>query len=129
MKLEAKQRLAAAEQETLEISITASPDMLKRIVNLLGVIQWNSSVGHSATVGTFVDGDGADRITVDGLPDGDYRDMAEALSSYGDSYFAEVSENYAKAHNSCNALPPHVGDHLSDSQTVVTRSVVWPEES
>lgn len=44
--------------------ITGTEDFLKRLDTHLAFIQYLGSVGHSATAGIGVDGDGADRITV-----------------------------------------------------------------
>lgn len=44
--------------------ITGTEDFLKRLDTHLSFIQYLGAVGHSATAGIGVDGDGADRITV-----------------------------------------------------------------
>lgn len=120
-KLEAKQRLQAKpESVRLTLTIDCEGDAGKTLINLLGVIQWNCNVGHSAVVGAFFDGDGWDKIKIEGLPEGDYKEMAEALSSYGDGHLAQVGPKSAIAWN----------EKLYDDKEgryVVTRTKVYPE--
>lgn len=119
MKLEAKQRLVAAgPKQTLKLEIECSGDAYLTLVNLLGVIQHNCGVGHSATVAAFFDGDGADFVRIKGLPDGEYREMAEALGAYGGS-FEEVHAHQANVHS--------VKYNEKDERILTTRKV-YPME-
>jgi hypothetical protein len=92
------------------------------LVNLLGVIQWNGRVGHSATVGAFFDGDGAGQVRIEGLPKGDYAEMAKELSSYGDGHLAEVGPSSARAWNTVHP------EELTEEHHIVKPTKVWPPE-
>lgn len=106
MKIEAAKRLAARDTKVLNLTITCSGDTYTTLVNLLGVIQWNCGVGHSATVGAFFDGDGADQMTIEGLPEGEYQAIAEAISSYGDDVAAIVGPNSGSVWNTVTEAGP-----------------------
>lgn len=117
MKLEAKSRLLAAEQPpVLELKIQCSNmDTYLTLVNLLGAIQYNCDVGHSAVVGAFFDGDGADKVEIKGLPDNEGSDMAKAASDYNDSLMVQVGPHSAQA-------------YADDNVGGFSRKTVWPEE-
>lgn len=93
--------LAARSDEDVEVTLVVkgSPNAVKTLVNLVGAIQYNCQVGHSAMVGAFFDGDGADKISVDGLPDKLGADMAKACGSYGDSLLACIGPSTALSYN------------------------------
>lgn len=109
--------LADKDEQTLNLTIKCRGDAYFTLINLLGVIQWNCDVGHTATVAGFFDGDGADKIQITGLPKGDYTEMAQALSDYGDGLMAEVGPSSAVAYNS---------KYISETQKEYTRKRVWP---
>ena len=49
---------------TKTFTITGSKDFLDRLERHLAFIQWLGGIGHSATAGIGVDGDGQDRIKI-----------------------------------------------------------------
>lgn len=104
-KINAATRLVTAankQVQYLDLRISGSPEAIQTITNLLAVIEWNCQVGHSATVGAFFDGDGADKITIEGIPDANKklgRDMAQACSSYGDDILARIASGTAAVLN------------------------------
>lgn len=105
---------------TLNLKIECSTEQVyKTLVNLLGVIQWNCGVGHSAISAAFFDGDGADKLRIEGLPEGDYEAMAQALSSYGDGLMGCVGADVATAYNE---------NYLGNGQSVYRTKQVWPEK-
>jgi hypothetical protein len=103
MQLQAKARLKAKldgrETQTLDLKIEATPEAMKTIVNLLAAIQYNTGVGHSCTIGAFFDGDGADKVWVEGLPDNLGKEMASACSSHGDGVLAMIGPDTALTYN------------------------------
>lgn len=115
MKLEARTRLVASEEHVLDIKIQCSTkEAYKTIVNMLQAIEYNCGVGHSATIAGFFDGDGSDKITVEGLPEGSGRDMARAGCDYGDGLMLHIGPASAMAY-------ADIGDKF-------TRATVWPPE-
>jgi hypothetical protein len=103
MKLEAKSRLMAKldglETQTLDLKVEATPEAMKTLVNLLAAIQYNTGVGHSCTMGAFFDGDGVDKVWIEGLPDNLGKEMATACSSYGDDVLARIGASTAQTYN------------------------------
>ena len=89
----------------MDLQIQGSQEVMQALANFLGVVQWNSGVGHSAVVAMPVDGDGADRLEIKGLPKGDYDKIGQALADYGDGLMALVTSNSAAAFNSVD--PEH----------------------
>ena len=53
--------------ETRTYTLTASPDVLRRVERFLALLHYNA--GHSAIFGLQFDGDGRDRLAVDPPPD------------------------------------------------------------
>lgn len=116
MKLEAKQRLLAADDEqVLNLTIRCRGEAGKTLVNLLGAIAQNCNIGHSAVVAAFFDGDGADKVMIEGLPENDGAEMANACGDYNDSLMALIGPHSAMAYS----------DH---NDGTFTRKTVWPEE-
>lgn len=107
MKLEAKARLLAKDtvggypvEHELNLNIKFSnSDIYKTVINMLAAAQWNCAVGHSGTVAAFFDGDGSDKIEIEGLPENDGADMANAASSYGDGLMMHIGPSSAMAYN------------------------------
>lgn len=103
MRIEAKSRLRAKldgmETQILNLKIEATPEAMKTLVNLLAAIQYNTGVGHSCTIGAFFDGDGADKIWIEGLPDNLGKEMAAACSSHGDGVLAMIGADTAHTYN------------------------------
>ena len=56
------------ERITKTFTITTSADVMKRLERFFAMLHFNSNWGHSSFFGLFVDGDGADKITVDPKP-------------------------------------------------------------
>jgi hypothetical protein len=129
IKIEASQRLKAAklggyDAEVLDLRVTGTPEALKTLTNLLAAIQWNTNVGHSCKVAAYFDGDGADKIRIDGLPDNLGADMAEAASSYGDGFMMEISAEKAWGHN----YSFQEGDDHGNMAPIVTATLAYPKE-
>ena len=59
---------SGADTETLEVKLEGNSDLIKRMKLLLQAIQALGSWGASRYVYIGIDGDGADRLTVHGLP-------------------------------------------------------------
>ncbi len=57
---------AAPVEATRTFTVSGNADVLARIDKMLAYISWCSGVGHSCTVGMDLDGDGFDRIKVEG---------------------------------------------------------------
>jgi hypothetical protein len=55
---------AAPGTVTQSFKVTASPNVMGRFERFLALVHWNSAVGHSATVGMPIDGDGPDAFAV-----------------------------------------------------------------
>lgn len=81
--------------EKLTIEVEATPEAMTTLVNLLAAIEYNTQVGHSATIGAFFDGDGADKVRVSGLPKNEGAEMAKACSAYGDDVAAIIGTSTA----------------------------------
>lgn len=105
--IQAKSRLqarlgASSETEKVTLTIEATPDAMKRLLNLLGAIQYNTGVGHSCSMGAFFDGDGPDKVWVEGLPDENKKlgaDMASACSERSDGLVALIDTTSAVAYD------------------------------
>lgn len=68
------------------ITIKGNADVVARVKALLFTMGWASSVGHSGFFGADIDGDGADRLYIEGLDkaeEKEYAKLANALSGYG----------------------------------------------
>jgi hypothetical protein len=66
-----------------KVTLSGSKECVRRVQRLLACIEYNGGVGHSGTFGITWDGDGADRIRIDGLPKDIDRKQFEAQSNYG----------------------------------------------
>lgn len=98
----------------------SSPEVALKLSNLLAAIEHNCQVGHSATVGAFFDGDGADFVEFKGLvPENVGAKMADACGNYGDGLFAEIGESSAKAHST---------HYKENDERVLSTKKVWPQE-
>jgi len=83
-------------KETVEatITLTGSPECVRRILTLLAMIETNGGNGHSGTFGISWDGDGNDKISINGIEDVK-KESAEGIrscSEYG-AYAEVVGEN------------------------------------
>jgi hypothetical protein len=106
MKLEASKRLKAEENKvqgydakTFEIKVKCSESVYDKLINLLAAIEYNCNAGHSVQIGAFFDGDGSDKVEIDGLPFNYGRDMADACANYGDDLFALIDSKTAIVYN------------------------------
>jgi hypothetical protein len=103
----------------LSLQVEGTPDAVKVLVNLLAAIQYNTNVGHSCTIGAYFDGDGADKLRFEGLPENDGKEMAEACGNYGDGLMAQIGLDIALAFNTT---------YTEDHQQMVRQTKVWPPE-
>jgi hypothetical protein len=99
VKVQAATRLKATEEQTFTLEVSCSPSAYAKLINLLGAIQYNTAVGHSCQIGAYFDGDGADKVAFEGLPDNLGRDMADACANYGDDLFALIDDETALVYN------------------------------
>jgi hypothetical protein len=114
MKLEAKKRLQAADEEqVLNLTIRCKGEAYKTLINFLGAVAQNCNAGHSAVVAAFFDGDGSDKLKIEGLPENDGAAMANACGDYGDGLMALIGPSSALAYSD-----GHDG--------TFTRKAVWP---
>jgi len=82
MKLKEILSEASKDVITVEVKLIGTPACVERVMSLLGMIQYNGAVGHSGIFGISWDGDGADKIKIEG-PIPDHRKAWNATSSYG----------------------------------------------
>lgn len=102
MKIEASERLLATQERPPVLNLQIQCDTEEAyltLVNMLAAIQWCGGVGHSAVVGAFFDGDGSDKVRIEGLPDNSGAEMADACSAYGDGLMAMIGPHSATAYN------------------------------
>lgn len=78
--------LDGRDTQKMTLTIEGTEEALKTVANLLAALQWAGSAGHSGKFGCFFDGDGADKISIEGLPDNVGADMANATCAYGGDY-------------------------------------------
>lgn len=103
----------------MHLTIEASGEAFDTLVNLLAAIQWAGEVGHSGKFGCFIDGDGADKIRIEGLPENQGADMANATCSYGGDY-----EIFHAMGAWCES-----GVRTEDNPTGIKVTRVWPPEN
>ncbi len=111
--------MAKDDEQVYTLKITCSGQAGKTLINLLAAIEYNTQVGHSATMAAFFDGDGSDKVSIEGLPENDGQAMAEACGNYGDDLMAMIGTDIALAYNS---------KYTEDGQKVVTQRACWPPE-
>lgn len=119
-------RILASKPAEVEMNLTikGTPEAMRTLSNLLGAIQRNTGVGHSCVHAAFFDGDGADKISIDGLPDDSVgSEMAAACSSYGDGFCAMFGANTAVVYNTGYA------ETAEGPQQTIRSKEVWPEVS
>lgn len=130
MKLEAKTRLAAKldgrDTKKVQLTLEGTPEALKTMLNFLAAVQYNTGVGHSCVTAAFFDGDGADKIAVEGIPKENLeagKAMATACSDQGDGLMAMVGSDTAVAYATTY--------HELDGKTVqvVHSTKVYPERT
>ncbi|MYE06892.1 MAG: hypothetical protein F4Y04_06695 [Chloroflexi bacterium] len=80
------------QKETRAYRITAEPAVLDRLERLLAVMQYSGDVGHTGTFGMWLDGDGADRLKVEGFATGKYRKGCEKITGVG--YHVEMATDH-----------------------------------
>lgn len=92
MKINAATRLRSAKADvddqeiTAKVTITGSQECVERVLALLYLVDHNGKVGHSGTFAIGWDGDGSDRVNIEGFPDDlakKFNELANTLSSYG----------------------------------------------
>jgi hypothetical protein len=104
--------------KTMVLKIEGSGEAFDTLVNLLAAIQWAGSAGHSGKFGCFIDGDGADKIRIEGLPPNDGSKMAQATCEYGGDY-----EMFHANGAWCES-----GVRTEEVPTGVKVTKVWPSE-
>jgi hypothetical protein len=72
----------ADDKVSVDIKLTGNKACVERVLSLFGMIQFNGNVGHSGVFGISWDGDGSDKIKVEG-PIPDHKEAWNATSSYG----------------------------------------------
>ena len=86
MTLDGKTQFEVAE-DPLKVTVTigGEREKVERVLALLYLVYRNGEVGHSGTFGIGWDGDGNDKIDLEGMESykDKFHDLAEALSSYG----------------------------------------------
>jgi hypothetical protein len=103
----------------MNLTIEGSGEAFDTLVNLLAAIQWASGAGHSGKFGCFVDGDGADKIRIQGLPPNQGADMANATCSHGGDY-----EIFHSLGAWCES-----GVRTENNPTGMKVTKVWPPEN
>lgn len=119
-----KAALDGRKTEKVTLTVEGTPEALTKLMNLLAAIQYNTGVGHSCTIGAFFDGDGADKIHVDGIPEANAKlgkDMASACSEYGDGLLAQIDTSTA------HTLNARYVEYSGDTVEIVQRRKVYPE--
>lgn len=96
------------------VTISGEPEKVNRVLALLAMIQFNGHVGHSGIFGISWDGDGSDKIDIDGLKQVfiDNKDGINACTSYG-GYVEFVGES---------------GNFFVGSGKDLNTKKVWPKE-
>lgn len=74
----------AGERVSKSFRVTTSPEVMGRFERFLSLLTYNSAVGHSATFGMSLDGDGPDRFEVSPDPRERYREDLQAFEGSGD---------------------------------------------
>jgi len=86
---------AAADEVEVSLKLIGKPECVERVMSLLGMIAFNGAIGHSGIFGISWDGDGSDKIKVEGdLPD--HRDAWNACTNYGGyaEFMGESGKSY-----------------------------------
>lgn len=85
------QRIATAGLSTdpqdteLKITLRGSEECVQRVKALLALISLNGGWGHSGIFGISWDGDGADKLQIEGFDPAEFKDLAQALGDGGRS--------------------------------------------
>lgn len=74
--------------------ITATPEVMARFERLLALMHYSALWGHSATFAMAVDGDGADRFSVDPKPEEELRKQIGLITGVGGSLEIAMTEGY-----------------------------------
>lgn len=77
--------ISKEEEITRTVSITGKPEVVNRVLTLLAMIEYNGAVGHSGNFSIAFDGDGSDKIKLEGVDDvrKQNKDGFNACSGYG----------------------------------------------
>lgn len=102
--------------KTMTLTISGTGEAFETLVNFLAAAQWASQVGHSGKFGCFIDGDGADKIEIEGLPQNQGARMAKATCEHGGDY-----EIFHATGAWCES-----GVRTEDNPTGVRVTRVWP---
>ena len=111
--------LADSEETVLNLTIKCKGEAALTLINLLGAIQYNTQVGHSCVIGAFFDGDGADKLEIEGLPENEGSKMADACSNYGDGLLALIGPTSATTYN--------IG-YNEQNEEILRKQNVWPSK-
>jgi hypothetical protein len=73
------------DRQTTEVTLTLRGEFgaVDRVLGLLSMLVLNGNWGHSNVFGVGWDGDGHDKLEIDGLDTAPYKDIVERLGSYG----------------------------------------------
>jgi hypothetical protein len=110
-----KMELAGREVKTLDLKIECSGDAYDTLVNLLSGIQLACAWGCSRSWSAFFDGDGADHLTIKGLPKVDAKAMFDDALGYGNDIIVGPSSVQSKS------IPP-------EARQIITTKMHWPPE-
>lgn len=102
----------------MTVTIEGTAEAFDTVVNLLAAIQWAGGAGHSGKFGCFIDGDGADKIRIEGLPENQGGEMANATCAYGGDY-----EMFHATGAWCESAP-----RTEENPTGIRATKVWPKE-
>lgn len=85
--------------ETKVFTITASPDLIRRVERFLALLHFNSRFGHSGIFGMELDGDGHEKVTVEPI---DARLAHEVDAIGGVGYGIELARDNSYAGKQIN---------------------------
>ncbi len=65
------------------VVLKGSQECVDRVATFLGMLVYNGNIGHSGVFGLGWDGDGSDKLDVDGIDDAVNKDGYAACGAYG----------------------------------------------
>lgn len=71
---------SAKDEVSIDIKLTGSKEAVDRVSAFLSCLDYNGAVGHSATFALPWDGDGSDKLKVEGIDHKAYRDRVSDIS-------------------------------------------------
>ena len=67
--IEVALKKADENEDSYTVTISGRSDAVRHLLAFMKIIEYNGNVGHSATFAMGWDGDGADQVTISGLPE------------------------------------------------------------